>query len=187
LNDAGLLERSAGGDREAFERVVQRHSASVYRLARVLVPDDEAEDVLQQTFLAAWTHAGRFRAEASVRTWLLTIARHAALRLRQRRAHEPLVAVSLDDLGVQAGWGATDPETLAIASERQGLLESAFASLTPEEREVITLRDLEGLSGEDTAAVLGLTVAAMKSRLHRARLALAARVRNEVSSATRRT
>lgn len=187
LSDAVLLERSARGDRDAFDQVMLRHHASVYRLARLLVHgDDDAEDVLQQTFLAAWKNAGRFRAEAAVRTWLLTIARHMALRTRRRRAREPVQDVSLDELGVQAGWGSPDPETLAMMSERQELLEAAFETLTPEEREVMTLRDLEGLSGEDTAAVLGLSVAAMKSRLHRARLALAARVRSEVLRATRR-
>lgn len=187
LSDIVLLERSARGDRDAFDRVMLRHHASVYRLARLLVHSDaDAEDVLQQTFLAAWRNGARFRGEAAVRTWLLTIARHAALRMRQRRASEPVEDVPLDDLGLQAGWGAPDPETLAITAERQDLLEAAFETLTPDEREVITLRDLEGMSGEDTAAVLGLSVAGMKSRLHRARMVLAARVRSEVLRATKR-
>jgi RNA polymerase sigma-70 factor (ECF subfamily) len=73
-----------------------------------------------------------------------------------------------------------------MASQRRDLLAAAFEALTPEDREVLTLRDLEGLSGEQTAALLGVGLAAMKSRLHRARLALAARVRNEVSRATGR-
>ena len=186
LSDFERLRRSAAGDRDAFDEIVLRHHASVFRLARLLASGmEEAEDVLQQTFLSAWRGAGQFRGEASVRTWLLTIARHAALRMRERRTREPLDETPLDELGMRAGWGAPDPETLAVAAERRGLLAAAFAALSAEDREILTLRDLEGLSGDDAAALLGLSVPAMKSRLHRARLTLAARVKSEVSRATR--
>lgn len=188
LTDQTLLVRAAAGDHAAFDLIVERHRASVFRLARLLAPQpDEAEDVLQQAFLAAWRHAAQFRGEASVRTWLLTITRHTALRARERRQREPLDETPLDELGRAAGWGGPDPEALALAGERRDLLAAAFAALPPDDREVLTLRDLEGLSGEQTAALLGVGLAAMKSRLHRARLALAVRVRNEVSHATGRT
>lgn len=187
LSDLSLLERSAAGDRDAFDAIVARHGASVYRLARLLAPrTDEAEDVLQQTFLAAWKGAARFRGEASARTWLLAIARNAALGFRRRRQREPVAETPLDELGLQAGWGGLDPEALAVAAEHRELLAAGFAALAPEDREVITLRDLEGLSGEETAALLGIGVAAMKSRLHRARMTLAAEVRKEVPRATGR-
>jgi RNA polymerase sigma-70 factor, ECF subfamily len=187
LSDGALLARTANGDRAAFDLIVDRHRASVFRLARLLVPQQhEAEDVLQQAFLAAWRSASQFRGDASLRTWLLTITRHTALRMRERRHREPIDETPLDELGRAAGWGGPDPEALALASERRELLAAAFEALTPEDREVITLRDLEGLSGEQTAALLGVGLAAMKSRLHRARLALAVRVRNEVSRATGR-
>ncbi|MEZ5289524.1 MAG: sigma-70 family RNA polymerase sigma factor [Vicinamibacterales bacterium] len=186
LTDADLLARAAGGNREAFAVLVARHQASVYRFARTLVarPAD-AEDVLQQTFLAAWTSAARFRAEASVRTWLFVIARNAAFSQRAREARRPETELPLDDLGMAAGWGSDDPETAALAAERRAALASAFEALPPADREVLTLRDLEGLSGDETAAVLGVSLPAMKSRLHRARLGLAARVREEVGRATR--
>jgi len=187
LSDRALVERAAAGDREAFDLIVVRHRGSVFRLARLLVPQQhEAEDVLQQTFLAAWRSAGQFRGDASLRTWLLTITRHTALRARERRQREPIDDTPLDELGRAAGWGGPDPEAMALASQRRDLLAAAFEALTPEDREVLTLRDLEGLSGEETAALLGVGLAAMKSRLHRARLALAVRVRNEVSRATGR-
>jgi RNA polymerase sigma-70 factor, ECF subfamily len=187
LTDVALLTRSAAGDRDAFDEVVRRHHASVFRLARLLVNKaDGAEDVLQQTFLSAWRGAGGFRAQASARTWLLTIAKNAAWRMREREAREPLADTPLDELGIQAGWGGPDPEALAIAAEQRDRLHEAFADLTPEEREVLTLRDLEGLTGEETAALLGVTVPAMKSRLHRARMRLAARLTTEVSRATGR-
>jgi RNA polymerase sigma-70 factor (ECF subfamily) len=187
LTDVDLLSRSATGDREAFDEIVRRHHASVFRLARLLVArPDQAEDVLQQTFLSAWQGADGFRGEASARTWLLTITRNTALRVRERTAREPLAETSIDQLGLQAGWGGPDPEALALAAEQRERLVAAFGGLSAEEREVITLRDLEGLSGEATADLLGLGVPAMKSRLHRARMRLAARLKSEVSRATGR-
>lgn len=186
LTDEALLTRSAAGDTTAFDQLVGRHAASVLRVIRYQVGDPAAaEDVLQQTFLAAWRSAPRFRGEARVKTWLFTIARHSAARMRERARRTPVSDVPIDALGVDAGWGSTDPESIALAVERRDLLRTAFASLDDEAREVLTLRDLEGLSGDETAALLGLTLAAMKSRLHRARLTLAARVKREVRRATR--
>ncbi|MDP3718065.1 MAG: sigma-70 family RNA polymerase sigma factor [Acidobacteriota bacterium] len=186
LIDLELARRAGGGDREAFSALVTRHQASVYRLARhVAGTRDEAEDVLQQTFLSAWQGVSRFRGESSVRTWLLTIARNAAVTRRVRAAREPIDATPLDDLGIRAGWGGPNPEQLAVAAEQHGRLVAALAGLAPDEREVLTLRDLEGLSGEDVAAMLGLTTAAMKSRLHRARLRLAEAVRGGTMHATK--
>ena len=152
---------------------------------RVAVPA-EAEDVLQQTFLAAWRAASGFRGDAQVKTWLFTIARNTAAKARDRAQRSPVADVPIDTLGVEAGWGSDDPETMALAAERRDLLRAAFDSLDDEAREVLTFRDLEGLSGEGPAALLGGSVAAMKSRLHRARRTLAARVRGEVRRATRR-
>lgn len=187
LTDEALLTRSAAGDAAAFDQLVGRHAASVLRMIRYRVDDAAAaEDVLQQTFLAAWRSAPRFRGEARVKTWLFTIARNTAARARDRAQRAPLADVPLETLGVEAGWGSEDPETIALAAERHDLLRAAFASLDDEAREVLTLRDLEGLSGDDTAALLGVSLAAMKSRLHRARMTLAARVKGEVRRATRR-
>ena len=186
LTDAALLARSAAGDRAAFDVVVTRHAASVLRMIRFRIGDPAAEDVLQQTFLAAWRAASGFRGEAQVKTWLFTIARNTAAKARDRAQRSPVADVPIEALGVEAGWGSEDPETMALAAERRDLLRAAFDTLDDEAREVLTLRDLEGLSGEETAALLGVGVAAMKSRLHRARMTLAARVRGEVRRATRR-
>lgn len=186
LTDAALLQRAGQGDRAAFDALVVRHAGSILRLARTRVSPAEADDVLQQTFLAAWRGAAGYRGDAAVKTWLFSIARNTATRVRERERRAPAADVTLDELGVQAGWGSHDPETLAMAAERRHVVHAAFEALEPEAREVLTLRDLEGLSGEDTAAMLGLSLAAMKSRLHRARMSLAARVRREVQGATRR-
>lgn len=190
-SDADLLAASASGRRDAFGVLMHRHQAHVFRLARMLTrSESDAEDVLQQAFLNAWRSAAQYRGDAGVRTWLLTITRHVAFSLQSRSAREPSVSPveidvdSIADLGRRAGWGAS-PETAAIRHEQATRLKAAFARLSADDRALITMRDLEGLSGEETAAVLGLSLAAMKSRLHRARLTLAAHVRKEGIDAAR--
>lgn len=135
----------------------------------------DAEDALQEAFVAAWRGAGGYRGGTSARGWLFTIGRHALLRLRRTRVDEPDALVPLDALGLEAGWGA-EPAAEREADE-DGLLGQALAQLAPAEREMIVLRDLEGFSGEEAAELTGLTVAAMKTRLHRARLRLVAEAR----------
>lgn len=176
--DPGLMARAAAGDRRAFERLVERHAAAVLRLATAVTDDRAtAEDVLQQTFLSAYRNAASFRAEASARTWLLTIARNAAYRLGAKRGREDLMDEPLMTLGREAGWGSDDPEALAIAAQRRDTLTRALQTLSPSDREVLILRDIEGLSGQEAAEVLAITGAALKSRLHRARLRLAGALR----------
>ena len=185
LIDVDLTRRSAQGDRDAFGTLVIRHQASVYRLARLMVKTrEEAEDVLQQTFLSAWRGVSGFRGESSVRTWLLTIARNIALLRRTHVAREPIDPTPIEELGVRAGWGGPNPEQLAVAAEQRHHLVAALATLAPDEREILTLRDLEGLPGGEVAAMLGLSLTAMKSRLHRARMSLAVAVRGEMTHAT---
>ena len=185
-SDDDLLRASARGDVEAFGRLVERHQAPAFRFAHALTASrDAAEDVLQQAMLAAWRSAASFRGESSVRSWLLTIVRNAAFHDRARRAREPLDDRSIDELGLAAGWGAPSQERELIAREQREALTRALARLAEEEREVLVLRDIEGLGGDDTAAVLQVSLAAMKSRLHRARLRLAAEVRKEMTDAAR--
>lgn len=176
--ESELIVRAADGDGVALGRLVDEHEAAVFRYALSLLHNRaDAEEVLQETFLAFTRNACGFRGESSLRTWLLTIARNAAWRLRKRTAARAEEPAELDALGRAAGWGSDDPETLAIRAERERSLEAALAALPDEEREIVVLRDLEGLPGAQTAAVLGLSVSAMKSRLHRARLRLAAELR----------
>jgi RNA polymerase sigma-70 factor (ECF subfamily) len=172
------MARAAAGDRAAFAAVVERHRGAVFRLARVVTGDDTAaEDVLQETFLAALRGAAGYRGDAPVTSWLYAIARHAARRLARRADQVPSEPRTIEALGAAAGWGRPDVEVMLAAAEDRASLEAALAALNLEDREVIALRDLEGESGDDTARTLGLTVAAMKSRLHRARLHLAAELR----------
>ena len=181
--DAELQRRCAARDASAgaaCEAFVGRHQAAAYRLIRAIAPDPaDAEDALQESFLACWRSAGNFAGGESARHWVLTIARNAARRLYRRRRGEPTNFVSLDQLGREAGWGvAASPAVWDEQADARETLKAALVRLSAEEREVLIMRDLEGLSGQETARSLHLTVPAMKSRLHRARLRLAAALRS---------
>ncbi len=182
--DAALLRATAAGDKRCFTTFVKRHQDGVFRYAVLLSGSrSEAEDVLQDTFISALRAAGTFRG-TDARSWLLTTARRAFLSKRRRRAGEPETLQSLDALGADAGWGdATAFEGFYNMVERRQLLRSALDSLSEWDREVVLARDLEGLSAAQTAALLEISVAAVKSRLHRARLRLAAAVREQLALA----
>jgi len=180
ISDRDLIARVGEGDRRAFELLIERHAAAVLRLATAVSDPSTAEDAMQQTFLNVYQHAASFRGDASVRTWLLTIARNTAFRLHGKTQREELVEEPLMQLGLDAGWGSDDPEAIAIAAERKGALREALSLLSAEDREVLVLRDLEGLRGSEAAEVLGIGERALKSRLHRARLRLAMALRGLV-------
>lgn len=174
-DDLTALRRVAEGDKGAFGPLVHRHKQAVYRFARTLCDSEAtAEDVLQETFVAALRHAGTFRGEGSVRGWLLRIARNQVATAYRRRSGEPPVHESLDALGSEAGWGAETPWDQLLDRDA---LTRAMSTLSEEDREILVLRELEGLTGQQTAEVLELTLPGMKSRLHRARLRLAAALR----------
>jgi RNA polymerase sigma-70 factor (ECF subfamily) len=181
-DDAELLERSAAGDRSAFTELMDRHAEAVYRLLLSLgASREDAEDALQDCFLSAWRSAGSFRGGHAARAWLLAIARNALRRQHRRRAGEPTELESLEALGAGAGWGVESD--FRHRFEVRDELEWALGQIPPEERQVVTLRDLEGFSGEEAAEALELSVSAMKSRLHRGRLRLMQLVRMEDENA----
>ncbi len=181
--DAELLSRIAAGSKEAGERFAARHLDAVWHYARRLGGDASgADDVTQETFVAAFRAAEGFRGTGSARGWLFTIARHEWLHGFRRRSGEPAAFVPLVDedtlpqLGAAAGWGA-DPERAAEAAEDGARLDAALLSLPIADREVLLLRDVEGLSTAEAAASLGIAPAAARVRLHRARLRLMAALR----------
>ena len=180
-DDGDLVTRVARGDMGAMETLARRHQAAVFRYVRGLVATDAAaEDAMQEAFLDALRGAHTFRGDARVRTWLLTLARHAAYRHRRPRAGEPRQFESLAVLGERAGWGADDPERVTQRFESAQALARALDQLDSDDREVIVVRELEGLTGPESADLLGISVGALKSRLHRARLRLAAALREEL-------
>ncbi len=179
--DATLIARIAGGERGALDPLVRRHWACLFRYARRVSGDASvAEDALQDAFLGVLEHAATFRAEGSVRAWLFALTRNALRRRYRRRMNEPTHHDSLEDLdtlGADAGFG-TDLGFLTALEDRDSILR-ALALLSDDDRETLALIDAEGLSIEEGAAALGLSVAAVKSRLHRARLRFMAAMRDD--------
>ncbi len=175
-SDVELLTRAGGGEREAFEALVGRYEDGMYRFARRLTASEQdAEDALQEALLSAWRNARSYRGAAKVRTWLFQILVNACHRRVRRRAGEP---AAFEDLAATRTVPADDPspDTVAAAGELQQTFEKSLGAMAPEAREVVLLRDVEGLSGDEVAGALQISLAAMKSRLHRARLELKSQV-----------
>ena len=181
--DRVLLEQIRAGNKAACDDCVRRHAGGIYRLALRLVRDPaEAEDVTQETFLNAFKAIDRFDGRSELRTWLYRIAYNAAMaRLRRKRRE----VVSIDepdrtDEGFPVpeamfDWSAVADKELERAELRTEM-DRAIQELPEKLRAVFVMRELEGLSTEETAATLGATVEAVKTRLHRARLWLRERL-----------
>jgi RNA polymerase sigma-70 factor (ECF subfamily) len=181
-SDEALAARAAAGEDTAFETLVDRYQARVFRLACRLTSDTDAPDILQETFLQAYRHLSAFRGESQFRTWLYRIASNAALMHRRARARRP--TEPLDDFlprfGADGRHVAT-PEELQVAAcadeliDRRVLAEQAremIARLPDLYRDAFVLRDLEEMPTADVAQVLGIEPAAVRQRVHRARLML---------------
>jgi len=169
--DAELIEGLQHGDDAALGALLSRHAPGIYRFGLKMCRDPEdAKDVVQDTLLAAARGIRDFRGASSVSTWLFTIARSFCIKKR-RRAPVADASVSLDDdaeVAAVRSPGALPDE--AVADRQLGAaLERAIASLEPMYREVLVLRDVEGLTAPEVAEILELSVDAVKSRLHRAR------------------
>ena len=179
--DEKLLEAARAGDRAALDQLLTRHQSRVYRFGLKMCRDPEdAKDVLQETLLAVARNVKDFRGASSVSTWLYTIARSFCIKKRRRSKFAPEQEEPLD-LGPEgeasriADPGRGPDESLA-GRQIESALESAIGDLEPMYREVLVLRDVEGLTAPEVAEVMGLTVEAVKSRLHRARLAVREKV-----------
>lgn len=174
LTDLDVIRRVLDGDAPVFELLMRRHNERLYRVARAIVRDEaEAEDVMQQAYVNAFTHLRQFNGTAQFSTWLTRIAVHEALaRVRKQGRYQPL-----DDAGspVEAFMTDTrseDPEKQASTTELRGLLEWAIDQLPDGTREVFMLREVDGASTAETAACLGLTEDVVKTRLSRGRAVL---------------
>jgi len=191
--EAELIARSKKGDAKAFSSLVSRYEDRIFNLAHkvcVGMPA-EAEDVYQETFLTAFKKLSRFREDSNLGTWLYRIASNLCwMRLRKQRS-EPVVPI-LDhphhhDEEPDAATGAQfrdwsdGPEELARKKVLREAVEAALADLPVDYRLVVVLRDIEGLSAEETAQVMKLSVPAVKSRLHRGRLFLRDRLDQAVA------
>jgi RNA polymerase sigma factor, sigma-70 family len=179
FDETHLLERARVGDVRAFSALVEAYERKIYRLAKHITQNDEdAEDVLQETFMKAYEHLDDFQGASKFYTWIVRIAVNESLmKLRKRKSDR---TVSIDE-GIDTGeetvvreiavWDE-DPEQKYSREELRALLDEAIQSLKPAFRTVFVLRDIDELSTEETAEVLNLSVPAVKSRLLRARLHL---------------
>ena len=185
-SEAELVEGLQAGDSTAYRRFVDSNSANVYNLALKLLGDEqEAEDVLQETFLSAFRAIDRFEGRSKLSTWLYRITYNASLMHLRKR--ERMTTFSLDrPFGDEetaeessarhlVDWSTVPDDQLLTAEARQEM-DRAIAGLPESLRATFVLRDIQGLSGAETAKILGITVQAVKNRLHRARLKLRSRL-----------
>ncbi len=177
--DAQQVEEARQGDAAAFGRLVGKYDRKIFRLARHITQNQEdAEDVLQEAFLKAYTHLDSFVGNSKFYTWLVRIAVNESLmKLRKRRTSREVSIDEPHDTGEEtvvrevAVWEG-NPEERFSQKELREILDEAIDSLAPIYRTVFLLRDVEELSTEETAEALDLSVPAVKSRLLRARLQL---------------
>jgi RNA polymerase sigma-70 factor, ECF subfamily len=168
MEDAALIASASEGDMDAFAELVRRYEHRIrVVLFRLLDDDRDVEEATQDTFVQAWRNLDRFRGDAAVFTWLYRIAVNEGLaRLRRKR----MTTIELDELPETAHG----PDESAEAHELHVFLAARIRALTPEYRAPLVLRDVAGLSNQEVADVLELSLAAAKSRIHRARMQIRA-------------
>ena len=168
ISDDEVVRRVLGGERELFELLLRRYNQRVYRAVRaVLRNPDDVEDVMQQAYINAYRHLHQFEGRAGFATWMTKIAiREAAARNRR------IVAVRGEETMNDFPEPAPGPEERAVAADLMRHVEAEVAALPETYRSVLLLREVEGLSTEETAACLELSVDVVKTRLHRARTML---------------
>lgn len=178
-SDAAFVARLQAGDQAAYAQLVEQHAGKIYRLAlRMMGNEADAEDVLQETFLSAFRSIDRFEERSSLSTWLYRIASNAALmRLRRKEpiqvsVEEPIERDDGDMMPRQFFDFCCLPEETLLREEAAEVMAEAMERLPHTLRSVFVLRDVEGLSTEETAQALNLSISAVKSRLMRARLKL---------------
>jgi RNA polymerase sigma-70 factor (ECF subfamily) len=184
-DEASLVHAARENNVAAFEQLVRRHDRTLFRVAQQITRNrEDSEDVVQEAFLNAYQKIGQFQGKSRFSTWLIRIAVNASLMKLRRRRDRHMVSIDIaserrgDPMPVArelADWGPT-PEQLYSRSQWKGILDKALQGLRPGYRTVFFLRDVEGLSIEETAEALDLSVPAVKVRLFRARLQLRERL-----------
>ena len=185
--DAELVERARGRDEAAIRLIMQANNRRLYRIARgILRNDGEAEDVVQETYVRAFTHLPDFRGDSSFATWLARIAMNEALgRLRRQRPSVDVNSLGPGVLEAQIiqfphSAASEDPEKSMAQREIQHVVEHAIEELPDAFRIVFITRVIEGMNVEETADILGLKLETVKTRLHRARAMLRDNVEKKI-------
>ena len=179
FDEGDLITRAKAGDDTAFTELLTRYERKIYRLAKNITQNDEdAEDVMQEAFLKAYSHLDSFQGNSKFYTWIVRIAVNESLMKLRKRKSDKLVSLDEQvDTGEDmvpreiAVW-EDNPEAQYSQEELRGILDKSVESLAPIFRSVFVLRDIEDLSTEETAVALGISIPAVKSRLLRARLQL---------------
>jgi RNA polymerase sigma-70 factor (ECF subfamily) len=173
-SDADVIQQVLAGRTSMFELLMRRYNERVYRAARSIVRDEqEAEDVMQQAYVNAFTHLRQFQGTAQFSTWLTRIAVNEALsRVRRQRRYEAFDEERSNVTPFRPARPSDNPERQAFAGELHSLLEAAIDDLPDGLREVFMLRDVEGLSTAEAAHALDISEDAVKTRLSRGRAAL---------------
>lgn len=188
LTDLELVEQAKAGDRAAFHQLVDSHALRLYRLAAIMTGHHtDAQDLVQDTFLGAYEALPRFEGRSSFKTWLTGILiRQAALQRRQGARRRQMASLDHPDASEPAavGRGASGGDWVARADARLDLM-ALMAPLSPEHREILVLRELEGLSYEQIAQLLDQPQGTVESRLFRARQALKAQAGVMMKGASR--
>ena len=165
---------AAGGDTEAFERLVRTYENKIYHLAlRMCGSADEAADIAQEAFLAAWRGLPSFRGEAGFATWLYRLTSNAAIDyLRRQKKQRGDMSLDDEELGLDAVDSGPSPQETAEGSELRSAVAAGLNQLSEGHRQVLVLREIQGLSYEEIASVLELDIGTVKSRISRARSSL---------------
>lgn len=174
VTDIDLAHAVAAGDQEAFKTLMRRHNQTLFRTARSILRDDrEAEEVVQDAYLLAYRGMRHYRGEARLSTWLIRIVANRAIRRRQRLGRDRAIfAAGESPVGEEDNMGESsfqNPESAAANSELRHLLESHIDRLPELYREIFVLRGVEELSSEETAEILGMPEATVRTRFFRAR------------------
>ena len=174
MTEQELVRAAAGGDTEAFERLVETYENKIYTLAlRMSGSPDDAGDIAQEAFLAAWRGLPSFRGEANFATWLYRLTSNAAIDyLRRQRKQRGDLSLDDEELGLDAVDAGPGPQDAAEGEEVRSAVAAGLGALSEGHRQVLVLREIQGLSYEEIAAVLEVDLGTVKSRISRARSAL---------------
>lgn len=190
-SDEQVVERVLAGESALYELLMRRYNQRLYRVARAILRDDsEAEDVMQDAYVRAYQHLADFEGRARFSTWLTRIAVHEALaRLRHRSRYQSLDHSEASEGGIMESLasGGRDPEEMTYDGELGEVLERAILKLSEEHRLVFMLREVEGMTTEETAEGLRLSPENVKVRLHRARAALRKELYSRIGATTARS
>lgn len=185
--DHDLIVRFKAGSMEAMEKIVERYEKRIFTFGlKMCGHPQDAEDIVQETFLNAFRYLGRFREETKLKNWLFRIAARACIRKRRKKKCEPDYEISLESFVHENGSDikyeipdlSDDPSDNFLRAELKQVIDAAIQSLPHKYRLVFNLRDTEGFNTEETSEILGISIQAVKTRLHRARLFL----REEIST-----